>query len=830
MEKKDNNELEELELDDLGELEDFEELADEEPTPSSSLEDLDSLDDLGEFGEIEELEPIVVEVEELDFEFNSEAEEVDLDIFVGDGFELELSLSEFFEEDDLNSDETATAAITSIHLALPDLEEDGLLALEAPELGEDELDLFGAIEPIEEGKYELVTSPKKHVLAVYKPQKNEVDLVENDMEEIMNDLTNPQQYMNQAFQDVREYLNRPQFDILPKNIRYTSRKRSKEQDFRSTLMSMFLNRQLSEGVSNTGEIIFQEIMTIWRDEKLPELSVDTKFTIKDTIISFIAYGESVYRAAGRSQELATYKPNYDRRIECPEYITNMNYVCKCGGTYSLPNDFPTLALHVVVKNQTAQVKVMNPPVHCPKCDVYLAIPSELVREIRLPASDYVKTLHIDTKTRAVYRPSLEVVESFIPQDAKELFRFETNESQELVDSGNTKNQMLSSYKALTGMWMKQYQYTCEMKEQITSDSQTVAGSKHKSLLDIVARTNFQFDTRARVYQMTKTVLHYLEMFSKFNITQMSTIDYRFYEKEGIDNQSFPKEEAIEWIYKNAPYLASLKNTFDSDLSFKPLYIYPEYIPALNYVIFLYLLSEEASLASGSILKKAITDPSTSYAAVKKLFDKRKLEMPLTPVTSVRDYKSSNKMHPTDAWGDTQTFLANLVYPHYSDTSIDSDLRTLSRRAIRESQEQFYGVAIDKRSLNRPYFMVDDLWKGFKLFGHQLFTGLLVDSKKQNLAILLHNLNDIGLIENQIQLNSKAVNILKSITVTQDEPFNEDVKLFELIIKASELPGEMNEIRDDLGPEHILEKFDEYRDFFTGDAEFMRKYGEVVMCY
>lgn len=835
-----SNNKKENELDDLEELEELELEVEEEDTSPQPL------------GVVEALEAEELDILEPDDEDDLELEPLDLDeselllegfeeeeLFVDEGFLLhDDGLFDFIEEDVLGDEETALAALTSTPLALPDLgESEEVLLLDVdsdlddledlgPLNSDSEIDLYKNLELPELDKFEVALSPKEQVLAVFKPQPNEVQVIEDASEELSNTMNNPRAYREAALTKLREFLDTPIFAILPKGVRFTSAEYKNNQDFRSVLIDCFVNRFDNNHTSIDSKFITKYILKIWKAENLHELKENEILSLHNSIEAFLSLGTSLFKTAQRSQELAQYKRDTSKKIECPELVTNMEYICKCGESYPMPNDYPTMTYYIVNINRVPQVTFMNTPVHCPKCNVWLALPSTLANELKHPMVDYVSTIKANYARPAVYRPKLEILNSFIPEEAKSLFSFNTESAKELKNNVPLRNQLLHSYKALTSMWMKQYVYTKELEENINK----VKSDKGQDLLKVLSKANFSYDTKVRVYQMTKTIINYLELFSKFSITQENQVSYNWCEREGIENLPFGKEEAVKWIYDNAPYLASLNNTFDGDLSFEPLGIYPEYIPALNYVVGLYLLSDEKVIRTDSSTYTSLKNPESARVDLKEFYEKRDLKIPIEPFSSVREFNQKTKMFPVEAWGDSYTFFKTVASYHRNDGVISDETLDLIRKASRQPQEEFYGYKIDKRAMSRPYFYRDNFWEVFKLFGHELFTGIIVDLRKQNLAILLHGYNELGLLETQVMTNSKAINKIEDVTIQEEELEDENKLLFELIIRSAELPGEINVIRDEIGADVIISDFDQYRDYFTSDDEFMNKYGEVLSSY
>lgn len=764
----------------------------------------------------------------------------DDDDFFDDGLELDIDLSTsgemskgftlkpattigFIEDDIINSDEISLAVTGSGLLSLEDstFEEELLLDVGDIDLGFDGDPLVG-----DKPKYELVLSPAQNAVALYQPQADESFLVETVSKEIHLAINDTGKYERDANVRINEYLNSPKMRVLTKTAKFKSPQFRKQQDFRSLLVSEFLNhRAIPE--EYTGQHIIDKVFQAYEAESLPIMSDSEVQELTTALKNFIIFANATFDEAERQTQLTEYKMQ-EKTLECPQIVGNFNYVCRCGTEHPMPGNRPTLTFLIREMSKSPIVTLMNQPVPCETCRVHLALPTPLVTVIEIAMQDYVKRIKATYEKPRIYRPKLDELMNMIPSDVKDLFQLEANNVVENKTVFNTANSAFNNYRKLIGMWMNNVTSQHNLEQVTTSIEDSPELLQVATQLTLV---DFGFVADLYSYQMTKTIIHYLEGFSNFALTEEKLAYYKFCSIEGYDKKAFSKEYTNKWIYDNAAYIASLNNIYSGDTEMSELYVLPEHMDAINYVIGLHLLAKPELLDKTSDLAKWIKNPTATLKTVEKYYkkiqpaDKDKLAI------SHRDLTNKGTVYPPLCWSDTYAFMKNIVGPIRYTGEVKPEFRTLSAKATRKTASEFYGVELPDKLIIKPSLMFEEFSEAFKDLGYLLFSGAIVDQVRKNLAIGIELYRKAGALNNLFKSHNQPVTDISNIMLAREEvAVDKNRLLFELVIKLADLPGNMNEQRDLIGYKDIVINFEEFKDNFTSDKEFMDKYEEVLECY
>lgn len=759
---------------------------------------------------------------EFDNDFDIEME-VDLSTSgeIDEGFELKSSsIVNFIEDDLLGSDDISLILTSSGLLEAGEIELEPTLLIET-----DGIDL--TIDNEEPESYQVAISPAQTALALYRPKPDESFLVETSNQEIHDALYDTEKYGRESAQRVRAYLDSPVFNMLPKTFRFKSIEFRKQQDFRSMLTSDFLNhRQLPDVYRE--EHVINKVFKAYTAERLPQLDPYQSAELERAIKDFMRFANSAYDEAQRATELASYK-SFPKKLACPETIGNFTYVCKCGEEYPMPEGRPTMTFFIREVSKSPQARLMNHQIPCEKCQVYLALPTPLVDVFDTEMQDYVRRIKATYEQPRIYRPKLEDLVQMIPSNVQDLFQLTGGKTLDgSVNVSTSYTTAFNNYSKLINMWMNTVTSKENLKD-ITKDfedsPEVLALSKQLTLVD------FGFVADLYSYQFTKTIIHYLEGFSSFSITREKEAYYEYCKIEGYSKRAFPIEYAKQWIYDNAAYIASLNNIYSGDTKMAKLNILPEYLDALNYVVGLHLLAKPELLDKTSDLAKWLKKPTASLKTLEKIYKKYEPTEKQKLALSHRDLVNTTDVYDIGCWSDTYTFIRTIVSPLRYNPGIDASLKALATKAGRETPEEFYGQAIPEKLVVKPSLMFEDFMLAFKDFGHQLFKGAIVDEVRKNLAKGIELFRKADLLHLVFKSFDQPVTDITNIILTESgEEIDQDKLLFELVVRVADLPGELNHKRDDIGYKDILINFEEFKDEFTSDAEFMKKYGGLVECY
>lgn len=751
--------------------------------------------------------------------------EVDIDFTptgeLDSGFEMQQSSNIAFIEDDILGTDEIAIVMTSSGLIGTDLDEENTLLIDY-----EEIDIDGDL-GVEEETFAVALSPAQTALTLYKPHPDESFLIETSNREIHNALYDIGQYEREAYKRLREYLDSAIFDMLPKTVRFKSQEFRKQQDFRSLLISDFLNHRAIPN-DYTEQHIIDKVFAAYEAERLPELLDSEIQALTQLIHNFVLFANSTFDEAERRTQLAEYK-EFPKTLACPEAVGNFTYVCKCGTEYPMPEGRPTLTFFIRELSKTPIVNLMNHPIPCEKCKVYLTLPTPLVDALNTEMQEYVKRIKATYEQPRIYRPKLDDLKEMIPSDVQDLFQLS---GEVIVESSTVKSsasrQAFTNYKKLIGMWMN----TVTSQNKLQEVMKTFSDSKEVlTLAKQLTLVDFGFVADLYAHQFAKTIIHYLEGFSCFALTKESQAYYEYCKMEGFNKQAFPVEYAKKWIYDNAPYVASLTNIYSGDTKMTELHILPEYLDAINYVISLHLLSKPELLEKGTDLAKWVKKPTASLKNLEKIYKKFEPSSKEQLVLSHRDLVNTTKVYDPACWSDTHTFLKTIVAPRRYSLPISPDLKALATKAMRQSAPEFYGEAIPDKIVVKPTLRFNEFMTAFKECGYLLFTGAIVDEVRKNLAKGIELFRKADMLSLVFKSHDQSVTDISTILLSPPkEELDEKRLLFELIIKVADLPGELNNKRDEFGYKDILANLEEHKDELTSDAEFMNKYGEVLECY
>lgn len=743
---------------------------------------------------------------------------------IDEGFEFKPSTElSFIEDDILGSDDIAITLTSSGLLEVSEEDYESMLLLE-----EGDIDLgLGGGGTQETPKYEVSLSPAQTAVALYKPQQDESFLVEISNREIHNALHDIGQYERESYRRLREYLESPIFDLLPKTHRFKSAEYRKQQDFRSMLISEFLNhRSIPE--EYTEQHITSKVFKAYEAERLPDLSEHEVKALTQLIHNFVLFANSTFDEAERLTQLAEYKES-PKTLRCPEVVGNFVYVCKCGAEYEMPQGRPTLTFLIRELSKAPIVQLMNHQIPCEKCQVHLALPTPLVDVLNVEMQDYVKRIKASYEEPRIYRPKLEDLQQMIPSNVKDLFQLSSDKTIDVqAPTTVAHNSAFTSYSKLIGLWMNSV--TSKQKLEAVTDNfkespEVLEIAKQLTLVD------FGFVADLYAYQFAKTVVHYLEGFSLFSLTKEKEAYYEYCKIEGYEKHPFPVDYAKAWIYDNAPYVASLNNIYSGDTKMAELNILPEYLDVINYVVGLHLLSKPELLDKNSDLAKWVKKPTASLKTLAKIYKDSEPPAKQRLALSHRDLVNTPIVYEQACWADTYTFLRTIVAPNRYNPGIDPDIKALATKAMRKSAEDFYGQEIQEKIVVKPTLMFEEFKAAFKDFGYLLFTGAIIDEVRKNLAKGIELFRKADKLSMVFKSHDQSVTDISTILITPPkEEVDQKKLLLELVIRVGDLPGELNHQRDEFGYKDILANFEEYKEDLTSDTEFMKKYGEVVECY
>lgn len=769
-------------------------------------------------------------------DFQIEIDESEFDE-IPEGFTMKtVEGIDFFQDDELGSDvlHDILNSVGSIEFDTSSNEEK-LALLEGQDhllLGEgDSFDIDPEeieFSSFDEPSYELTLTPAQNALALYEPQEDESFLIETRSEEIHNIIYDVGQYSRNASQRIRDYLDTEQFALIPMNM-FLSSEFKKQQDFRSLMVAEFLtHRELP--AEYTEDNVVNKIFKAYEEERLPVMTTGERLKMESLVRNFLVYAKSVYDEAEKQTDLVRYQA-FQKTIACPEAVSNFTYICKCGGEYEMPNSRPTMTFLIRPMGKDPIVDLMNYPIACETCHHYLTLPTRLVEAIEIQMTAYVGRIKASYEHPRIYRPKITELEQMIPANVKDLFQL-SSEQETVTNENNQESPTNSSYTQyikLINMWMN----NVESEDKLNQALGTLeTGTKVANLVKKMSLVEFGFESELYAYQYTKTIIHYLERFTCFALKLSTKSLYKYYEVEGIEKKSFDTEYAVKWMYDNASYIAGLNNIYTGDTEMEELDILPEYVDVLNYIITLHLMSNPKVLKRGSDLHKFNNDPTSNMPAVEEAYKKFEIEPKHRLATSVRNLKNTTIMYPIRTWDDTYAILKNLIVKHRYDPEVTAELRDLVKRATKCGQDEFYGIEINERAIDRPTYMFEEFKMAFQLFGHHLFTGPIVDEVRKNLAKGIELVDKVGKLGNMFEVSKKPVTDVTGVLIKKKQYTEEEVNLSYLtqILRNKELPDQLSLRRDEMGLQTLIDNLEEDRDFYVTDEDFMRKYGEVLTSY
>ena len=678
-------------------------------------------------------------------------------------------------------------------------------------------------------KYELQVTPSEYVVSIYQPRENESYYIDKANEEIHNLKHQPAQYMKQANRMIEEYLDSEKIVAIPVGANFNTPEYRGHQNFKSYLIAQFHNHMQVPEL--TPARVADSIVEMCKKEIYGFEATDQfRLKVRREVEEFFSFGLSVYNEADRQTALVTYVPN-ELPVRCPATVGNFVYVCQCGKEYPMENGRPTMTFYLP-KGNTPRVMFQPSNVYCDFCKTGLELPKELYDRITESVLHYIKQFKgIDFKQGRYYRPKIADLMEMIPIDAHDLFQLDANvTTAQSVDQVKKASQSFITYQKLITMWMDSEISQNRLERAIESYSEA---PQLVPLVKEISKVDFSFVPDIQAYQFTRTLIYFLEQSACFVITKRGQAVLKYFNIQGYRRQAFDTEYALEWIYDNAPFLASLNNMFDGDTEMEDLEILPEYIDAINYVVGLHLLAQPDMLREKSDLARWYKEPSSKQDQLSKIYKTLKVPNHKRLAGSARDVTVKPNMYSQAAWGETFKFLREVVVPLRYSNELSAECKALGREASRGTESDFYGEEIPEDVYVAPSLRFDDFKLAFKELGYKLFTGALVDETRKNLAMGIELFAKAGRLDTVLKHNDKPVNDVSGILISSSNNGEKTVNdmVLELIIKGADLPDDLNEIREEHGYQVILSNFrEQYADRFLADKEMMDKYGEVISCY
>lgn len=741
-------------------------------------------------------------------------------------------------------------------------EEETILLLPPTDLEIDDVDIEdtgvyiggGDIDDIEvdENPYELVlagktttalavqTITKDIVTGLYPRDENELMLIENQCKTVHDFIYRPSRFIVDMNKQIRAYLDQPQFNVFPKKARFQVNEMASEGDYRTLIKKQFNNI-----IGGSQDLLGLTNVVINAYEVVTRKDIDQEMidVITNLMEDFVRYAMVKHETAHARFREFSYVRNYDE-VKMPALISNFAYSCECGGSAMMHEERPTLCF--LIQGNSDNVFIINEPVQCNSCGEWMALTNSLAEAIQYNANSFIGT-GSRYKENRIYRPTIADLKNIIPADVADLFELDT---QSIVNSelaGNNKLSLVGvTYKRLINMWMANQESSFTIKEAVESFP---SGYQEQKLVDILAYAQFDKIPELEAYQITKSIVHYLENFSLFALTPERKMLYETYAAEGYNKEAFSDEFAIEWIDNNAAHLAGINNIFQGDMELGSLVLLPQFYNAINRVVMLHLLANKDKLEPGKEIMTWLNNPSADVPLTKKLdniskgkdhpMGKRKPSINTRLVSNKRGFRDSGIVHPLEAWSDLHHFLnavGKTILDDYNPT--DEEIAVIES-ALSNKREDFYGIEEDLKLLVQETLMFDTFVHFFKTYGFLLFTGLILDETRRNLAMYISLMehtpagrNDLNIFFKRDKVSNVDVSSVLwskhySKSFTQEEL---DLKRLEMVLESTDLPGTLNDYREQYGVKDLMENFEEFKDQFQTDDKFMSKYGEALSCF
>lgn len=672
----------------------------------------------------------------------------------------------------------------------------------------------------------LALRPVENVLAVYAPAQNEVVKLERRNKELSDIINNVTGRSKELYMKLREFLDKPIFDVFPKALRFTTARYNKEGDFRSYIIAKFYNTQ-SEQLGYTTEHLIEDVMDVYKAEYDINPSVAIADKIEDAINRFVTFASSLVNESLVVYQTSTYKQGTIQEIYCPEVITADSYVCQCGNEIVMPYGRPPMCFFIRKLGSGTEVRFMNQPVPCTNCQRVLALPEALVGEIEVRGTAYINKINATYENWRIYRPKLDILLTLIPADAHELFQFGGVKQTVIDASGTLSSTAASNYKKLINMWMSHELAKDRLAEVTASyiDSGNLGGTQ--SLIKHLSKVKLNVVPDLYAYQFVKTLLFYLEEFAPFSLTAQQTAFYEYCRLDGIQKLSFDAEFANKWIKDNAWALAGLNNLFSGDTQLEPLNILPEYEDSINYVLCLHMLSNPTIINKDAKLGKWLRDPTLEANFFEGLYTKHKISDNSKLVKSKRDLVDKTTSFERYVWNDLYHFAKTILVPIRM--KLSPELKAVASEALTKTEDEFYGRKAEVQYLIRPTMRFEEFTQAFAEYGWALFTGSHCNELRKNLAkgIILYTK---GSDMSNLFITTKDYQNDVSRILIKAQPADQTKLLFENIMQLANLPSDLNGVREQIGHETIIENLEEYKEDLLVDDDFMRKFGDVVKCY
>jgi hypothetical protein len=672
----------------------------------------------------------------------------------------------------------------------------------------------------------LALRPVESVLAVYAQAKNEVAKLERRNEELSDVINNVNALRKDMYMKLREFLDKPIFDVFPKALKFTTAKYHKEGDFRTYIISKFFNMQSSQ-LGYTKADLVEDVTAVYKAEYDVNPNVATADKIEDAINRFVTFADSLLKESVLVYQSSSFKQGFINEVHCPEAVTADSYVCQCGNEIVMPYGRPPLCFFIRKLGSGTEVRLMNQPVICTGCNRVLALPEALISEIEVRGTEYINKINATYESWRIYRPKLDALLTLIPSDAHELFQFNGMKQAVIDASGTLSSTAASNYKKLIGMWMSNELAKNRLSEVTASfiDSGNLGGTQ--SLIKHLSKVKLNVVPDLYAYQFVKTLLFYLEEFAPFSLTNQQAAFYEYCKLEGIQKISFDSEFANKWIRDNAWALAGLNNLFSGDTKMTSLNVLPEYEDSINYVLCLHMLSNPSIVNKDSKLGKWLRDPTLEANFFEALYTKHKVLDNSKLVKSKRDLVDKTTSFERYVWNDLYHFAKTILAPVRM--KLSPELKAIASEALTKTEDEFYERKAEVQYLIRPTMRFEEFKQAFAGYGWALFTGSHCNELRKNLAkgiILYAKGSDMS----NLFITTKDYQNDISRILIKIQPADQTQLLFENIMQLANLPSDLNGVREQIGHEKIIENLEEYKEDLLVDDDFMRKFGDVVKCY
>lgn len=269
---------------------------------------------------------------------------------------------------------------------------------------------------------------------------------------------------------------------------------------------------------------------------------------------------------------------------------------------------------------------------------------------------------------------------------------------------------------------------------------------------------------------------------------------------------------------------------------------------------LHLLADKEKLAPGTEISSWANNPNAELSLPVKLAkmqednlkhrSTRQYNPKMVIPTSKRELRDSGIVHPLEAWSDLYHFAKNvgpIILERFNPTPAE---KSIINEALSKERHEFYGMDAETKLIVTETLRKEEFEAMFKEYGFLLLTGLILDETRRNLAIYIDLMDFAPILQSNRDMRDlkqyfkrgtasdvKVSNVLWSKEYSPQLSQNDlDSKRLKLILESTDLPGTLNDYREEFGVKSLIDNFDEFRDQFQNDETFMSKYGEVLSCF